>query len=85
MAFVRNATALQPADLDTVGRVFDQAWQTIAPEVARRSDNVMDARSRLAKIVLELADLRQLGPKQLKASSLRIFRECQHAPSAVGR
>ena len=71
----RYGITLHPADLKLLGAAFDEAWEVVAAELAQSDTaDVAAARARLATIVLELAKLHQLGPDEIKTTSLRIFR-----------
>lgn len=63
---------MEPDDLALLGTVFDEAWAELGSLEA--GDISADERTRLAGILLRLAHLKQLGPDQMKATALRIFR-----------
>ena len=44
-----------PTELKLVGKVFDQAWGQIGPQVSSRAEAIEAARLKLAEIVLSLA------------------------------
>ena len=62
---------MEPEELAQLGTVFDEAWAAVS---ATAGDGRADQRTTLAIILLRLANLRQLGPDQMKATALRIFR-----------
>lgn len=62
---------MEPDELAQLGVVFDEAWAVVS---AKADDGDGELRTALASILLRLAHLRQLGPDQLKATALRIFR-----------
>jgi len=62
---------MQPEELTQLGVVFDEAWAAVS---ARAGEGDAELRTALASIMMRLAHLRQLGPDQLKATALRIFR-----------
>ena len=62
---------MEPEELAKVGSVFDEAWAALSTTAG---DDSADQRATLASIILRLANLGQLGPEQMKATALRIFR-----------
>jgi len=62
---------MEPEELAQLGSVFDETWAAVSGNVGEGS---AEQRTSLAIILLRLANLRQLGPDQMKASALRIFR-----------
>ena len=62
---------MEPEELAQVGSVFDEAWAALR---ATAGEDSADQRATLASIILRLANLGQLGPEQMKATALRIFR-----------
>jgi len=62
---------MEPEELAQLGSVFDETWAAVSGSVGEGS---AEQRTSLAIILLRLANLRQLGPDQMKASALRIFR-----------
>ena len=62
---------MEPEELAQLGSVFDETWAAVSSSVGEGS---AEQRTSLAIILLRLANLRQLGPDQMKASALRIFR-----------
>jgi hypothetical protein len=73
---------MEPEELAQVGSVFDEAWDALS---ATAGDDSADQRATLASIILRLANLGQLGPEQMKATALRIFRaEPSQGLRAVG-
>ena len=62
---------MQPEELTQLGVVFDETWAAVSPTAG---DESAELRTALASILLRLAHLRQLGPDQMKATALRIFR-----------
>ena len=69
--FIHGNEIMQPEELAQLGTVFDEAWAAVG---ATAAEGRADQRVILASILLRLANLRQLGPEQLKATALRIFR-----------
>jgi hypothetical protein len=70
---------MEPEELAQLGAVFDEAWAAVSDTAGEGN---AELRTALASIVLQLAHLRQLGPDQIKATALRIFRcEPSQAPS----
>ena len=73
---------MEPEELVQLGAVFDEAWATVS---ATAGDSA-EQRTTLASILLRLAHLRQLGPDQMKATAIRIFRsdpEGDHCPTSL--
>ena len=62
---------MEPEELAQLGKVFDEAWAAVG---ATAGEERADQRTTLATILFRLANLRQLGPDQMKATALRIFR-----------
>jgi hypothetical protein len=62
---------MEPEELAELGKLFDEAWAALRATAGQESDEL---RTGLASILLRLAHLRQLGPDQMKATALRIFR-----------
>ena len=60
-----------PAELTTLGTIFDETWDALTAE--RPADAVEPRRIRLASIVLHLARDHQLGPNQIKATAFRLL------------
>ncbi len=62
---------MQPEELAQLGAVFDDTWAAIR---AATGDGSVELRTALASTLLQLARLKQLGPDQMKATVLRVFR-----------
>jgi hypothetical protein len=62
---------MEPEELTQLGVVFDETWAALK---ASTGDGSAELRTALASTLLRLARLRQLGPDQMKATALRIFR-----------
>jgi hypothetical protein len=62
---------IEPEELARLGKVFDEAWAAVSHT---GGEDTVDQRTSLAVILLRLAYLRQLGPDQMKATAVRIFR-----------
>jgi hypothetical protein len=76
MALQSLGITLEPDDLRVLGTAFDEAWADLAPDFAQMEDrSVAGARMKLARIMLELTNLRQLSGEELKRTAVRIFRE----------
>jgi membrane-associated phospholipid phosphatase len=69
--FIHGNEVIEPEELAQLGKMFDEAWAAVG---ATAAEGRADQRAILAAILLRLANLRQLGPEQLKATALRIFR-----------
>jgi len=67
---IHGNEVLEPEELARLGKVFDEAWASVSPAAGGGG---AEQRTILASILLRLANLRQLGPEQLKATALRIF------------
>lgn len=61
---------MEPEELTQLGAVFDEAWAAVSATAVDSAEQ----RTTLASILLRLAHLRQLGPDQMKATAIRIFR-----------
>jgi hypothetical protein len=70
---------LEPEELTQLGVVFDETWAAIK---ASTGDGSVELRTALACTLLQLAHLRQLGPDQMKATALRLFRAEPIAPTS---
>jgi hypothetical protein len=62
---------MQPEELTQLGVVFDEVWAAVSDPSGQDS---AELRTALASILLRLANLKQLGPEQMKATALRILR-----------
>ena len=62
---------MEPEELTQLGVVFDETWAAVK---ASTGDGGVELRTALACTLLRLAHLRQLGPDQMKATALRLFR-----------
>jgi hypothetical protein len=69
--FIHGNEVIEPEELAELGQVFDEAWAAVG---ATAREGRADQRVILASILLRLAHLRQLGPDQMKATAIRIFR-----------
>ena len=70
---------LEPEELAQLGVVFDETWAAVK---ASTGDGSVELRTALACTLLQLAHLRQLGPDQMKATALRLFRAEPIAPTS---
>lgn len=68
--FIHGNEVIEPEELAQLGQLFDEAWAAVGTV----GEGSTDQRTILASILLRLANLRQLGPDQMKATALRIFR-----------
>ena len=67
--------ALEPNDLTLLGAAYDEAWAAISAEFASADeDTVRQARTQLARVMLDLMKLNQLGGEELKQTSVRLFK-----------
>jgi hypothetical protein len=76
---IRGNDFLEPEELTRLGKVFDEAWCAVGNAAGPEA---IDQRTNLAFILFRLADLRQLGPDQMKATALRILRSEVAPPEA---
>jgi len=53
-AMLGNAT-FDPAQLKTVYKAFDEAWEIVAPQISSRPEALEAARMRLAEFIIGLA------------------------------
>ena len=70
---------LEPEELTQLGVVFDETWAAVK---ASTGDGSVELRTALACTLLQLVHLRQLGPDQMKATALRLFRAEPIAPTS---
>ena len=70
---------LEPEELAQLGVVFDETWAAVK---ASTGEGSVELRTALACTLLQLAHLRQLGPDQMKATALRLFRAEPIAPTS---
>jgi len=70
---------MEPEELAQLGVVFDETWAAVK---ASTGDASVELRTALACTLLQLAHLRQLGPDQMKATALRLFRAEPIAPTS---
>jgi hypothetical protein len=68
---IHGNETMQPEELAQLGGVFDEVWAALGDTAGQES---AELRTALASILLRLANLRQLGPEQMKATALRILR-----------
>ena len=64
---VHGNEVLEPQELADLGTVFDETWAVLRSTVGDDAEQ----RMALACILLRLAQLKQLGPEQMKATALR--------------
>ena len=70
---IRSAT-FDPADLKCLRDVFDEVWESIAPNYRNDAATVDVAQQKLATIILDLAKDGQLGPLQITRRAGRLMR-----------
>jgi hypothetical protein len=63
-----GSASFGPDEIKTLTRAFDEAWVLVAPSVSARPDSIEAARTKLATIVLELA---QNGARPPNAEQMR--------------
>ncbi|MTD96252.1 hypothetical protein GIW81_18080 [Hyphomicrobium sp. xq] len=68
---IHGNETLQPEELTQLGVVFDEVWAEFSDTAGQENTEL---RTFLASILLRLANLKQLGPEQMKATALRIIR-----------
>lgn len=73
---IQGSELMKPEELTQLGALFDEAWVEVR---SHASDSEAD-RAALAAALLRLARLKQLGPEQMKATAVRIFR-CEQTAS----
>ena len=79
---IHHNEVMEPEELAELGKLFDEAWVALRATAGQESEEL---RTGLASILLRLAHLRQLGPDQMKATALRIFRrETMQVSSPAG-
>jgi hypothetical protein len=69
---IEGAT-FDPQQLKVIGKVFDDAWEQIAPGVSSRADAVEAARVKLANVVLSLAKNGSQDAERLTEEALKIM------------
>ena len=72
-----------PAELTTIGKAFDDAWEQISPQVSGRAEAVEAARLKLAEIVLGLTNDGTRDPGKLAEAAVDLMRD--HPVGALGR
>ena len=61
--------------MSQLGVAYDEAWAAISAEFAEADENaVSQARTQLARVMLDLMKLHQLGGEQIKQTSVRLFK-----------
>jgi hypothetical protein len=68
---IHDNETMQPEELTQLGAVFDEVWAALGDTAGQEN---AELRTALASILLGLANLKQLGPEQMKATALRILR-----------
>lgn len=68
---IHGNETMQPEELTQLGVVFDEVWTEFSDTAGQES---AELRTALASILLRLANLKQLGPEEMKATALRILR-----------
>ena len=68
---IQGNETMQPEELTQLGVVFDEVWAGLSDTAGQER---AELRTALASILLRLANLKQLGPEQMKATALRILR-----------
>jgi hypothetical protein len=66
------SASYDPDTLKMLGKVFEEAWITIAGNFGKDAQSIENARLKLAAAMLGLAAEGIRDPEQLKASSLRL-------------
>ncbi len=75
MSNIPQSIALEPSDLTLLGAAYDEAWAAISAEFADADESTVgEARTQLARVMLDLMKLHQLGGEQLKQTSVRLFK-----------
>lgn len=65
-----GGSAYDPATLKTLYKVFDDAWERVAPHVSARPEALEAARTKLAEIVLELTSGNLQDPDRLTQAAV---------------
>jgi hypothetical protein len=74
-------TVLDPDELKSVCRVFDDAWEQVAPHVDNRSEAIEAARLKLAELILGLARNGAHDPGQLVDAAVK---QMLKGPTTIG-
>ena len=62
-----------PEELAALGSAFDEAWGAVEGTSGADARAAADARTRLASIMIGLAQLGELGPEEIRRTAIRIF------------
>ncbi len=68
---IHGNETMQPEELTQLGVVFDEVWAALGDAPGQEN---AELRTTLASILLRLANLKQLGPEEMKSTALRILR-----------
>lgn len=60
-----------PAELATIGKAFDDAWDQVAPQVSKRAEAIEAARLKLAEIVIGLSRNGMRDPQWLAENAVK--------------
>lgn len=66
-----GAKVFEPEELASLGSIFDESWAAVGGSLS--SPEAADGRTRLASIVIGLAQLGSLGPEEIKRTAIRSF------------
>jgi hypothetical protein len=70
---IHDNEVLGPEHLAELGALFDTTWAAIGPSV--NCEKYREDRAQLARILLRLYGLRQLGPDQVTQTALRLMKQ----------
>jgi hypothetical protein len=68
---IHDHKVLGPEELASIGSLFDETWAAVGGSLG--DAEAADARTRLASIMIGLADLGSLAPEEIKRTAIRIF------------
>jgi hypothetical protein len=68
---IHEHKVLGPEELATIGSLFEETWAAVGGALG--GTGAADARTRLASIMIGLAEVGSLGPEEMKRTAIRIF------------
>ena len=70
-----GGASFDPQTLKHLYKAFDDAWEQVAPDVSKRGEAIEAARTKLAEVVLELANNGPRDPEKLTEAAVAKMRE----------
>ena len=68
---IHNDKVLGPEELTTIGSLFDETWAAVGGSLG--GAGAAEARTRLASIMIGLAEIGSLAPEEIQRRAIRIF------------